>query len=547
MNEIDPILLNRELQDTLRRYLLTTLPISDRFPKLRAEAHRQLGETDKLVAGPFVEAISDFEKGKSLSQLVEENVLHSGFGALHTSEYERPMHKHQEEAIHAICGDHNTVVATGTGSGKTECFIYPIIQNLLSEKDLMQKVGVRVLLVYPLNALANDQLYYRLVPQLVDRLKDYGITVGRYTGQTNPRWERGQLEEELLRPPEMKERFPDGIPPTWKLTRAEMLAKPPHVLVTNYAMLEHLLLLPRNAPLFSQCDLRILVLDEIHTYRGAQATEIAFLLRKLKNRFARDHAIRCIGTSANLSASKEERENILKFASDLFGEKFETLITGKRKMNIRLSESRQLHRLTPADWIHLHEIFVNFGEQTSPKDWNQLVGTERPDLRLDEDKSLSAALTIFLAGCEEVRKTAKIFSQNKTLGFRALSKHLFCENPQGREALKALIRLATFARWNPQEFPLLPARYHFFVSGVEDATVALDANATERFSDRSFSRNLDGEEKSAPRYRILTCRRCGEIYFEGFELNNHLYPQRPPNKKSTRRVFWLNPHADRIY
>src|SRR6476660_4430338 len=94
MNEIDPIELNRELQDTLRRYLLTTLPISDRFPKLRAEAHRQLGETDKLVAGPFVEAISDFEKGKSLSQLVEENALHCGFGALHTSEYERPMHKH---------------------------------------------------------------------------------------------------------------------------------------------------------------------------------------------------------------------------------------------------------------------------------------------------------------------------------------------------------------------------------------------------------------------------------------------------------------------
>ena len=311
-------------------------------------------------------------------------------------------------------------------------------------------------------------------------------------------------------------------------------------------MLEHLLLLPRNAPLFSQCDLRILVLDEIHTYRGAQATEIAFLLRKLKNRFARDRAIRCIGTSANLSASKEERENVLKFASDLFGEKFETLITGKRKMNIRLSESRALHRLTPADWIHLHEIFVNFGEQTAPKDWNQLVGTERPDLHLDEDKSLSAALTIFLAGCEEVRTTAKIFSQNKTLGFRALSKHLFGENPQGREALKALIRLATFARWNPQEFPLLPARYHFFISGVEDATVALDANATERFSDLSFSRNFGGGEKSAPRYRILTCRRCGEIYFEGFELNNHLYPQRPPNKKSTRRVFWLNPHADRI-
>src|SRR5260370_31020167 len=116
MNDIDPIELNRELRDTLRRYLLTTLPISDRFPELRAEAHRQLGETDKLVAGPFVEAISDFEKGKSLSQLVEADVLHSGFSALNPSEYERPVHKHQAKAIQPLCGDHDTVVALRTGA-----------------------------------------------------------------------------------------------------------------------------------------------------------------------------------------------------------------------------------------------------------------------------------------------------------------------------------------------------------------------------------------------------------------------------------------------
>lgn len=545
MNEIDPIELNRELKDTLRRYLLTTLPISDRFPKLRAEAHRQLGETDKLVAGPFVEAISDFEKGKSLSGLVHEGVLHSGFAALQASEYARPMHKHQEQAIYAICGDNNTVVATGTGSGKTECFVYPIIQSLLSEEGLAQKVGVRVLLVYPLNALANDQLYYRLVPQLVHRLHEYGITVGRYTGQTNPRWQRSQFEDELLRSPEMKERFPTGIPTTWKLTRAEMLEKPPHVLVTNYAMLEHLLLLPRNASLFAECDLRILVLDEIHTYRGAQATEVAFLLRKLKNRFARGRSIRCIGTSASLSSSEAERSNILKFASDLFGEQFDTLVTGKREMNVRLSEKRELYRLVPTEWIRLHDIFVTFGEETTPKDWNQLVG-DRPELRLDEDKPLAASLTVFLAGNEEIRKTAEIFSRNKTLGFGALSKHLFGDDAQAGEALKALIRLATFARWNPDEFPLLPARYHFFVSGVEDATIALSTKEAEGFSNLSFSRNFEGDDEAAPRYRLLTCRRCGEIYFEGFELNDRLLPQRPPNKKASRRVFWLKPHAGRI-
>jgi hypothetical protein len=77
MNEIDPIRLNRELQETIRRYLLTALPISERFPKLRAEAHKQLGASDKLVAGPFVEGIGDFEKGRSLAQLVEEGLFDS--------------------------------------------------------------------------------------------------------------------------------------------------------------------------------------------------------------------------------------------------------------------------------------------------------------------------------------------------------------------------------------------------------------------------------------------------------------------------------------
>ena len=68
MNEIDPIRLNRELQETIRRYLLTALPVSERFPKLRAEAHKQLGASDKLVAGPFVEEIGDLEKVRSLAQ-----------------------------------------------------------------------------------------------------------------------------------------------------------------------------------------------------------------------------------------------------------------------------------------------------------------------------------------------------------------------------------------------------------------------------------------------------------------------------------------------
>jgi ATP-dependent helicase YprA (DUF1998 family) len=242
-----------------------------------------------------------------------------------------------------------------------------LAQTLLSEDRLDIRDGVRALIVYPLNALANDQLYQRLVPSLVCRLRDHGLSVGRFTGQTKPRWKRQDFEDELLRSPEMRRRFPDGMPLTWRLSREEMLSHPPHVLVTNYAMLEHLLLLPRNSPLFFGCQLRMLILDEIHTYRGAQATEIAFLLRKLKNRFGEDGKVRCVGTSASLSSIDNERSNILKFAFDLFGESFAHLITGRRRMNERLSINRQTYTISADEWIHLGEIFSNFGEEASSK------------------------------------------------------------------------------------------------------------------------------------------------------------------------------------
>lgn len=379
MNEIDPVQLHGELQNTLRRYLLTTLPISDRFPGLRDDARRQLGEIDKLISGPFVETVSDFTKGCSLADLVGEGVLHPGFADLGPGgDFTRRLHRHQEQAIRAICGGENTVVATGTGSGKTECFLYPLIQTLLGEEGLAGSPGVRVLLIYPLNALANDQLYHRVVPHLVGRLGRFGLTVGRYTGQTNPRWTRSQFEDELLRSPEMKARFPAGIPTHWRLTRQEMLDSPPHVLVTNYAMLEHLLLLPRNARLFEQCRLRLLVLDEIHTYRGAQATEVAFLLRKLKNRYCREHSPRCVGTSASLSSNQAEEENIKGFAGDLFGEKFTRLITGKRRLNAHLLDDRPVASIPIERWLKMHEVFAAFGDEGTVRDWNEELRPAHP-------------------------------------------------------------------------------------------------------------------------------------------------------------------------
>ena len=259
MSDINPIELCKKLEASLRRYLHAALPISSRYPKLKAEINDALKKPDLLLKGPYVESLCDFEKGESLSDLVSNGVLNKDVAMLNEKSpqiYNRPLHKHQESAIKSIGQGKNVVVATGTGSGKTECFLYPILNSLLNDDDL-DTPGVRVVLIYPLNALANDQLYKRVVPFFVGDFANKNILVGRYTGLTKNR-DRAKEEEDILSSePFFKSKLGwTKIPQNWLLTREEMLNTPPHILITNYAMLEHLLLFPKNAPLFKNAKLR---------------------------------------------------------------------------------------------------------------------------------------------------------------------------------------------------------------------------------------------------------------------------------------------------
>ncbi len=553
MKEIDPIRLHEDLKARVRRYLLTSLPISDRFPLLRAQAEKALSEPDKLVKGPFVEALPDFPKGKSLQDHVEAGLLHEGFSRLKATEFTRKLHQHQDQAIEAIVGkQHNVVVATGTGSGKTECFLYPIIDRLLKDK-VKGKPGVRALLVYPLNALANDQLYHRLVPTLVCQLQEYRITVGRYTGQTNPGWTRGKFVETYLQDPYFKGLFGAAdIPSNWLLSRAEMLDAPPHVLVTNYAMLEHLLLLPNNAALFQGSDLKFIVLDEIHSYSGAQATEVALLLRKLQSRYCKGIKVNCIGTSASLSQNAESKGRIQKFAGDLFGAHFEPPISAKRKAHHLLSGETRATAFKPAEWEALHQVLTIVRARADGNEkqrWNEEIEKAGLKCRVEAGNSLAACLCGLLGGEPSVQKASQLLSANKFLEFRKLATALFpgVSVEEASAALKGLVAVGSFARENSDSFPLLPARYHFFSTGIEEATILLETPrvSADCFSDLKFTRTFYDEQQKRERYRLLTCRKCGEIYFEGFEsaVQGLLKGRRPSQGAWTRAVFWLKPKA----
>ncbi|RMF11744.1 MAG: DEAD/DEAH box helicase, partial [Alphaproteobacteria bacterium] len=556
MREIDPIQLHEDLQQRVQKYLMTALPISSRFPTLKAEAERKLSAKDTLVKGPYVEALPDFPKGESLKDFVDRGVLHQGFAKLARAEYERPLHQHQAQAIHTICEEgKNLLVATGTGSGKTECFLYPVLDALL-RADIDGDAGVRALLIYPLNALANDQLYHRLLPVIAGTLKEFGLTVGRYTGQTEHDTERARASIEENRP--LMESLGGEIPDNWKISRDQMLEEPPHILVTNYAMLEHLLLLPKNRRLFEGADLKFVVLDEIHSYAGAQATEVALLLRKLKARYcSKGKQPLFIGTSASLSQEREAAEKIAQFAGDLFGSKFPLPLTAVRKPHHLLSKCKNAEALDAKDWAKLHEILTSMRQGEEPEagwttnHWNEMVIDATADCLLDENKPLKPALCAHFAGDPNVQKVAKLLASEKYIPFRRLAAAVFpgIDESVAEEGLKGMISVGSFARENEFSYPLLPARYHFFVTGIEDATIRLagESESSDRFADIRFARVFRDESTDQERFRLMTCRKCGEAFFEAFESGARIRGTKTPGNYSRRSVFWLKPKESEVH
>lgn len=527
--DIDPLLLRDRLRSTLARYISTAVPVSTtRAPRLAHAVRKALEDRSlQLTKGPFLESLPDFGKKGSIRELVDAGVLTDQWRVLQETGFERlldrPFHTHQERAIRQATESRNFIVATGTGSGKTECFLLPIVDRLLRDGNL-EEPGVRAVIIYPLNALANDQLYFRLAPLLLTQLKDPGITFGRFTGQVRANANRRAEESRLLDNDALREALGlapsvSRLPRSWLLSRPEMLETPPHILITNYAMLEHLLLLPRNAPLFHDARLRFVVLDEIHTYAGAQAIEVAFLLRKLKVQLGLEPgSLQVVGTSASLNI--EKRGELIRFASDLFGEEFDAktdLISGTREIHPDLRTGPAQIQLSAEQWIEVGDIVSVMRSEEVPTidDWNQYCEGVADHLQLD-GPDLKRALTGCLATISEVRSVAS----ELTGGLRAfedLAKKVFPDaDPETRNrALRSLIATAVFARPDSSEFPILPARYHLAVTGIDGGVVRLNPEAEEGWSDFRPKKS-HSDQSGVPYFSLLPCRNCGEPYLEGW-------------------------------
>lgn len=234
--------LSQTIEERYRRYLKTTFYFKDPF--LRASFENAL-QSGCLSKGPYLEATPIFKRG-SVPRVLFPSLLkfEPEQGFLKALQDARPLYRHQEESIQRVSEGHNAVVATGTGSGKTESFLYPILLHLYQEFQRGALCpGVRVLVLYPMNALANDQRERlgEICKRLAEEHSPFHFSFGQYIGETP------ENENDSRR--HARERMANRLPGELVL-RSEMRSTPPHILLTNYSMLEYMLLRPADSDLF---------------------------------------------------------------------------------------------------------------------------------------------------------------------------------------------------------------------------------------------------------------------------------------------------------
>ncbi|GAB3553080.1 ATP-dependent helicase YprA (DUF1998 family)/very-short-patch-repair endonuclease [Actinopolyspora lacussalsi] len=304
-----PSLLAEETKRAVTEYLSTTFALADDEARAALEDFL-LGSKHGIFRGPYLRLRTPF-RSVDADWRSPLDWQPTGF---------RPF-RHQARAFERLSTRDDpaepTIITTGTGSGKTESFLVPILDHAARARA-RGETGIKAILLYPMNALVGDQAR-RLAEQLHDDPRLHQVNAGVYTGdgEQHSTLGRGHLID----------------------SRRALRDHPPDILLTNYKMLDLLLLRSDDAPLWSESttSLRYLVLDEFHTYDGAQGTDVAMLLRRLGTTLRVAEPGRPLGritpvaTSATLGGTTRSAE-LREFAETVFGTPFppEAVVTEER-------------------------------------------------------------------------------------------------------------------------------------------------------------------------------------------------------------------------
>jgi ATP-dependent helicase YprA (DUF1998 family) len=563
---LNPIDAAAQPRQNLIRYLLTAYPLRD--PHLRYGFKQLLEKLGNISQYPYLEGAQPYRPASTIQQLVDEGVLHPEMARLFNPT--RPLYQHQEAAIRAVVQQQeNIVVATGTGSGKTECFLMPMLDHLLNQPGH----GVQALILYPMNALVNDQVK-RLRQLLCQQGQDHAlIRFGFYTSRTvtEPQAAAEALKKELeasdrdellqlfteeqkrslnlSRPEYLVREAMNQIMRVQAVSRQEIWENPPHILVTNYSMLEHMLIRPRERQAIFETarNFKLLVVDEAHSYSGSTGTEVSMLLKRLRTALGIETTgrLRGIATSASLGDRSDPQvvEQVTAFAKDLLGETFNQVIWGDRVTVIeRLGDAYPL-----PDGLAEVDVYEHFCDLELPAltdaiaAWRTQLSYLVPDTVLQSAETEAAGdvhkfLWLALKQHPTVHRLIELLSQApQPWNQIARSPHLWQiptlldgsilpeEAHKLEIALSHLVQLGTLARQNPEDLPLLPVRLHLLFRSIEGLYVCINPNCPEAVVDPDTERakrygKLYLNSKAscdcceAPVIELASCRKCGQAY-----------------------------------
>jgi len=433
---------------------------------------------------PLVQINPHFMPGKTVEELVSCGELHPEcakiFRINKTKNYEGKtlqLHKHQEEAIAIAKRKESYVLTTGTGSGKSLSYFIPIADAILRAKEKDRTPRTRAIIIYPMNALANSQIE-ELEKFFQNYKENKPLTYARYTGQEN--------SEE----------------------RQRIASNPPDILLTNFMMLE--LLLIRQDDIDKEViknseGLEFLVLDELHTYRGRQGADVALLIRRVRERLNQD--LLCIGTSATMASEGSELERnkvVADISSKLFGEevKVENIITEtlKRATDPKLKIEDILPQL-PEAVEHVKETYDYDELYRNPLAvWVEL----NMGLAWHEGKWVRAKPVTIEDSAKKLARDLPSFDEK------------YCQ-----KQLSKFLLAAYKSQKDGKSF--FAFRLHQFISGAGELYATLEKE-NKRFLTLDGQQFVPGDRKKRL-FHTYFCRECGQEYFPVWNQGLQLEPR----------------------